>query len=245
MIRLEIALDDVAGAANAERAGADRIELCAGLGDGGTTPSIGLIRTVAQDLTSASLMVLIRPRAGDFVFTPAEVRVMLTDIREIRHRVPTAGFVIGALEPTGEIDVATTAALITECAGAPVTFNKAFDSTRDLARSLETLIGLGLHRVLTSGGRRVALDGADTIGQLVEQSGGRIGVIAGGSIRPHTAAALVDATGVTEVHLRAAAPRPSVSEWSNPEQDYSTATVTVTDGGIVRRMVTALEGARE
>ena len=244
MTLLEIALDDVAGAGVAEHAGADRIELCAGLGDGGITPSIGLIYTVADQLSSASLMVLIRPRAGDFVFTREEVRVMLADIKEIRHRVPTAGFVIGALEPLGDVDAKTTAALVAECAGASVTFNKAFDSTRDISRSLETLIDLGVHRVLTSGGRRSALDGVREIRHLVEQSGNRIGIMAAGSVRPNTAATLVAATGVTEVHLRAAVTRAGPSVWSNPEQDYGNATVSVTDDRIVRSMVTALEGVR-
>jgi copper homeostasis protein len=237
---LEIALDDVAGAGIAERAGAGRIELCAGLADGGTTPSIGLIRAVSEQLSAASLMVLVRPRAGDFVYTPEELRVMRADIRAVRAIAPGAGFALGALTPSGEIDTEALRVLLKEAAGAPVTFHKAFDSTRDLSRSLETLVELGVRRILTSGGRRTALEGTPAIRGLVERANGRITLIAAGSVRPGTAAALVAETGVTEVHLRAASVRKSASTWANPEQDYEDASTSTTDADMVRDMVRVL-----
>jgi copper homeostasis protein len=240
---LEIALADVAGAGIAERAGAARIELCAGLSDGGTTPSIGLVRQASAQLFSTTLMVLIRPRAGDFVYTADEVRVMRADIEAIRAAAPAAGFVIGALEPSGEVDLATISVLLADCEGAPVTFNKAFDSTPDIARSLDILIGLGVDRVLTSGGRRTALDGAAEIRGLIEQAAGRITMVAGGSVRADTVCELVANTGVTEVHLRAAIPRFSKILWSNPEQDYGNAVVSATDDATVRDVLRALTAA--
>jgi copper homeostasis protein len=237
---LEVALDDVGGAAIAEGAGAHRIELCAGLADGGTTPSIGLIRSAAVELTTATLMVLVRPRAGDFVYTPGELDVMLADVLAVRDAAPAAGFALGALTPTGDVDANALRALIAAAGDAPVTFHKAFDSTRDLDRSLDVLIEAGVARVLTSGGRRTAREGAPAIRRLVDRAAGRIVPIAAGSVRPDMVAALVEETGVSDVHLRAASERVSASVWSNPEQAYDGATTSTTDAAIVRDMARAL-----
>jgi len=242
---LEVALDDVGGAGIAERAGADRIELCAGLADGGTTPSIGLVSSAAAELTRATLMVLIRPRAGDFVYTRGELAVMVADIRAVRDHAPAAGFALGALTPDGEIDRDALAAMLDAAAGAPVTFHKAFDSTRDLARSLDVLVEAGVQRVLTSGGRRSALEGAAVIRRLVERAGTQLTPIAGGSVRPTNVAELVAATGVADVHLRAASDRVSASVWSNPEQSYDGAITSTTDAAIVRDMARALGAVAE
>jgi copper homeostasis protein len=240
----EIAVDDVAGGRAAEEAGAHRVELCAGLADGGTTPSIGFAREVAEQLKAVPLMVLIRPRAGDFVYTPEELRVMLRDIEALRD-VPVAGgigFVIGALEASGRIDVAAVSQLVSACADAPTTFHRAFDGTPDLARSLDTLVELGVSRVLTSGGRRTALEGAGVIRSLVDRAEGSLTVVAGGAIRADNVASVLTATGVTEAHLRAAVARPSVNEWSNPEQDYLAVEVSATDGDLIRTVLEAAVG---
>jgi copper homeostasis protein len=239
---VEIALDDVAGALIAEQSGAHRVELCSALADGGITPSIGLVREVAARL-SIPMMVLIRPRAGDFVYSPDEVRVMLADIEAVRSAAPSAGFVIGALEASGVIDVEAVRQLIDACGEASITFHKAFDSTPDLTASLETVIGLGAHRVLTSGGRRTALDGGAVLRALIEQAGDRVTIMAGGSIRAGNVGEVVASTGVTEVHLQAAGVRASVSTWSNPEQGYEAASVSATDGGVVRAVLAELERA--
>ncbi|MET4782890.1 copper homeostasis protein CutC [Glaciihabitans sp. UYNi722] len=239
MTLVEIALDDVAGARIAEQAGAGRIELCNALADGGITPSIGLVREVAARLT-IPLMLLIRPRAGDFVYSEQEVQVMLSDIESLRSAAPSAGFVVGALEASGAIDVEASRRLVDACGDAPVTFHKAFDSTRDLSSSLETVIDLGVQRVLTSGGRRTALEGASVLRTLVEQAGGRVTIMAGGAIRAENAGEVVSSSGVTEVHLQAAVQRPSVNSWSNPEQGYDAASVTATDPGVVRGVVAEL-----
>jgi copper homeostasis protein len=210
---VEICVDSVAGARVAESSGADRIELCAGLAEGGTTPSIGTIREALRAVNRIGVQVLIRPRGGDFIYDADEVDVMLADIAAIRALTvrggTEVGFVLGALTPAGDIDVPTTRRLLDACADAPITFHKAFDLTRDLSAALDVLTELGVHRVLTSGGHVRAIDGTDTLRALVAQSAGRINVLAGGGVRAANVAALVTATGVPEVHLRAARSVPS------------------------------------
>ena len=212
MTLLEVCLDDIEGAIVAELRGVDRIELCAGLVEDGTTPSIGTVQMVLRSVQRIGVHVLIRQRGGAFVFSDAEVDAMCADIAAIRALpVPDGvrlGFAIGALHADGTIDRDATGRMLAACGTAPVTFHKAFDSTPDLDEALDVLIELGIGRVLTSGGAATALGGADALARLVARSGGRIGILAAGGIRPHNAAEVVARTGVTEVHLRAAAPVP-------------------------------------
>jgi copper homeostasis protein len=208
--RVEICVDDLSGALAAEEAGADRIELCAALSEGGTTPSIGLIRAVLGRLRRIGVVVMIRPRGGNFQVTAEERAVMLADIAAIRAEphAPgvTVGFVFGVLDADGTVDVPTTRALVAASAGAPVTFHKAFDETADLPAALETLMALGVNRVLTSGGKATAEEGAAMLRALVTQSADRITVLAGGGVRAHNLRALLAETGVPDVHLRAMRP---------------------------------------
>jgi len=242
MTLLEIALDDVAGARLAEESGAGRLELCNGLADnGGTTPSAGFVHEVIASLREIPVMTLIRARGGDFVYSREELAVMRRDI-ELLRAAGSAGFVVGALTPDGEIDVPAVRALISAAGGAPVTFHRAFDSTRDLARSLDVLAGLGVSRILSSGGRGTALEGAETLRSLVERSAGHLVVIAGGRVRSDNVAEVVARTGVTEVHLRAARPQASWSRYANPSQPYDAAPVSVTDAAAVRLVAEALRG---
>lgn len=211
MTLLEICLDDIDGAITAERRGADRIELCAGLIEGGTTPSLGTVTTVLGRVERIGVQVLVRQRGGDFVFSATEVDAMCADI-EALLALPTPtgvrlGFVIGALNPDGTVDRDATRRMLAACGAAPVTFHKAFDETPDLDEALDTLIELGIGRVLTSGGPGSAADGAEALARLVRRSAGRIAILAAGGIRPHNAADLVARTGVGEVHLRAQAIR--------------------------------------
>ena len=209
---VEICVDSVAGARIAEAAGADRIELCAGLAEGGTTPSIGTIRAALRAVNRIGVQVMIRPRGGDFVYDTDEVDVMLADIAAILTLTAPdgvrVGFVFGALTPAGDVDVPTTRRLLDACAGAPTAFHRAFDLTRDLPAALDTLTELGVDRVLTSGGRARAIDATDTLRALVARSADRITVLAGGGVRATNVAELVTATGVPEVHLRAARTEP-------------------------------------
>lgn len=196
---LEVAVATARSAATAESAGAARVELCASLIEGGVTPSLGLLQTVRRTV-KFPIHVLIRPRGGDFLFDAAEIDAMLADIRLVRE-AGADGVVVGALDPEGNIDAALTALLIEVAQPLDVTFHRAFDLARDPAAALETLIALGVDRVLTSGQAPTALEGIGTIRALVGQAAGRIAIMAGGSVTPEAAARLVAETGVQEIHV--------------------------------------------
>lgn len=246
MTLVEICLDDLDGVAAAERGGADRIELCSALSEGGITPSLGTVAAALRQVTSMGINVLVRQRGGDFVFSEAEVSAMVDDIVAIRglpnpSGVPL-GFVIGALRPDGTIDVAATARMREACGDAPVTFHKAFDQTPDLPASLDDLIGLRVDRVLTSGGVATAADGAEKLAELVVRSRGRVTILAGGGVRPANVAELVLRTGVTEVHLRASEARPSASRAAGGQATvYDSGFRMVTSAAVVASVVAELE----
>lgn len=195
---VEAAVETLHSALAAERAGAGRLELCASLSDGGTTPSAGLIAAVAERVR-IPVFVLIRPRGGGFVYSDDEVGVMLRDIKLASNR-GVDGVVVGVLTPDNRPDVAHTRALIDAADGLPVTFHRAFDLTRSLPEALEHLIEAGVSRILTSGGEATALAGADVIAALVDQARDRIVVMPGGGIREHNVRELIARTHVSEVH---------------------------------------------
>jgi copper homeostasis protein len=197
---VEAAVETLEAALAAERAGADRLELCVNLDDGGTTPSTGLTAAVI-DATKLPVFVLIRPRAGDFVYSDEEIDLMLREV-EAAGIIGVAGIVTGALTSDHTVDAGQTRALIEAAAGLPVTFHRAFDSAINTPDALEQLIDLGVTRVLTSGGAPTALEGADVIAALVNQAGDRISIVAGGGIREHNVSELTRRTGVREVHTR-------------------------------------------
>jgi copper homeostasis protein len=204
---VEICVDDLAGALAAEAEGADRIELCSAMSEGGLTPSFGLVQAVLSRVRRVGVRVMIRPRGGNYVFSAEEVEVMLADIAAIRALPKVSGvaigFVCGALTNAGVIDVRAITRLKAACGGTPMTFHKAFDMARDLTAALDTLLGLGIRSVLTSGGKPTAEAGAETLAALVEQARGRVSIIAGGSVRAGNVRALLERTQVPEVHLRA------------------------------------------
>lgn len=207
---VEICVDDVAGVQAAERAGADRVELCASLVEGGITPSIGMVAQALEVASRIAVHVLIRPRGGDFAYDSDDLQVMLRDIAaigDLPRRVPV-GFVVNALTRAGQVDEPATRQLVEACAGLPVTFSRAFDETTDLAKSADTLAGLGVDRILTGGGRGPASGNLPDLRKLVDHTTGRIGILAAGSIRSQNVSAVVSATGATEVHLRAPQPDP-------------------------------------
>lgn len=200
MTLVEAAVETLDSALAAERAGADRIELCDNLSDGGTTPGAGLIAAVAER-TQLPVFVLIRPRAGGFVYSDDEFDVMIRDV-ELAGRMGIAGIVTGALTPDGRVDAERTHTLVKAAAGLPVTFHRAIDSAVDLPTALEEAIEAGASRVLTSGGAATALEGVDLIAALVDQARKRITIIAGGGIREHNVRDVIARTGVREVHAR-------------------------------------------
>jgi copper homeostasis protein len=200
MTIVEAAVETIEEALAAKRAGADRIELCANLGVGGTTPSAGLIASVVQQV-GHPVFVMIRPRGGDFVYAADEIDAMIEDIDRARP-LGIAGIVTGALRSDGSLDVESMRRLMSPAAGLPVTFHRAFDVVANRTEALEQVIDLGASRVLTSGGAATALDGVVAIAMLVDQAGERVSIMAGGKIREQNARDVIARTGVREVHAR-------------------------------------------
>ena len=199
---IEACVDSIDSAIEAELGGADRVELCGELLQGGVTASAGLIGGVC-DRIRIPVFALVRPRPGDFLYDDDELDVMLRDI-EIIRALNVEGIVIGALTRDGDIDIGTLYTLIAAAGDMNVTFHRAFDFVKDQRVALEALIELGVDRVLTSGGAPTALEGVELLAELVEQGGTDITILAGGSITASNVAEVVAASGVTEVHVRAA-----------------------------------------
>lgn len=206
-VTLEIAANSLASALAAQEGGADRVELCENLGEGGCTPSYGAL-AMARERLRIPLYVLIRPRAGDFLYDTLERETMLRDIA-MCARLGCDGVVIGALDADGVVDRTTCRELIEAAGPLEVTFHRAFDVAHDLDDALEAVIALGCERVLTSGGRASAPEGVDRIAALVHRAQGRIGIMAGAGITPDNVAAFVQRSGVREVHASAKAVRVS------------------------------------
>ncbi len=199
-ILVEACVETLEGSLAAEEGGAGRVELCASLDVGGLTPSDSLIRESVRR-SSIPVFVLVRPSPGSFVLSEPQLVQLAGQIRRVGD-LGAAGIVAGALTPEGTVDPHAVSAVLAAAHPLPVTFHRAFDEVVDQAAALEVLIRLGVSRVLTSGGAATAAGGASRIRALVDQAAGRIGVLAGGSVRAHNAEALVRETGVTEVHSR-------------------------------------------
>ncbi|HVX05825.1 MAG TPA: copper homeostasis protein CutC [Rhodanobacteraceae bacterium] len=198
---LEVAANSPASALAAEAGGAARVELCSALELGGLTPSYAAIAMAVARL-HIPVHVLVRPRAGDFVFDDAECELMRDDIG-ICESLGCAGVVIGALTADGDVDVPRCRRLMDAARGMSVTFHRAFDFARDPERALEAVIALGCGRVLTSGQAADALTGTPLIRKLVEQARGRITIMPGGGIDAYNIAAIAQATGAREFHASA------------------------------------------
>ncbi len=198
-ILIEAAVESLEAALAAAEGGAHRIELCADLAHGGTTPDVQLLRDSISQLT-VPIFVLVRPRAGDFVYTDAEHQAMLDQIERART-AGADGIVTGALTAQEQIAETSARELIAAARPLPVTFHRAFDACVDLPAALEQLIQLGVERVLTSGGAPTAPEGAARISGLVIQAERRIEILPGGGIDASNVARLVEGTGVHEVHF--------------------------------------------
>lgn len=200
-ITLEICIDSVEGALAAQAGGAQRVELCDNLLEGGTTPSGGMIALTRQQI-QIGLNVIIRPRGGDFCYSDLEFAVMQYDVNQAKQ-LGADGVVIGLLNPDGTVDKTRTAALIDLARPLSVTFHRAFDMAVDPQQALEELIDLGVDRVLTSGQESSALEGLDLITTLVQQAGNRIIVMPGGGVNERNIHKIVQQSGVREIHLSA------------------------------------------
>lgn len=198
---VEICVDSLQSAIAAEKGGAHRVELCANLMAGGTTPNLGLIELVRENL-SIDVNVMIRPRPGEFCYSNLEIAVMKRDI-EIIKKTGVNGIVVGVLKPNGDINKETLEELIEVAKPLPITFHRAFDMVRDPYESLDILIDLGVERVLTSGKENIAIDGIDLIKELVDKSKDNIIIMPGSGINEENVKHLILNTGVREIHLSA------------------------------------------
>lgn len=235
---LEIAANSLASALSAQAGGADRVELCSNLGEGGTTPSHGTL-AVTRDRLRIPLYALIRPRTGDFCYDDGEIEVMLRDI-EACVALGCDGVVIGALDMDGDVDVPTCRTLIAAAGPLGVTFHRAFDVARDQTRALQTIIELGCERVLTSGGEAGALAGAEHIAEFVQQAGSQIVVMAGAGINPRNVHEVAARTQAREFHASAGGLRVSASHHRNDGLQELSADWWEADASAVRAIADAL-----
>jgi copper homeostasis protein len=197
-MELEICVDSVESAVAAARGGAERIELCSALSEGGITPSAGMISAV-RAAAGIEFFIIVRPRGGNFVYSDHELDVMRKDILEAKSR-KVDGVVLGILTAENTVDLARTRELIQLARPLPVTFHRAFDVCPDMERALEDVIACGADRLLTSGGKSDAVKGMNAIAALQRQAGNRIRIMAGGGIRISNVRHIALATGIREVH---------------------------------------------
>ena len=232
---LELCVDSVAGLDVAAASAADRAELCSSLTVGGLTPSYGLLAAAAaKDLPC---FVLIRPREGDFCYNRREIDVIRRDIDTVRS-LKLAGVVIGASRPDGTLDEATLRQLVEHAAGMPAVLHRAIDLVPDFGAALETAIGLGFKRVLTSGGTPEAPAGAHIIRRLVDQAANRIEIMAGSGLTPDNVVQFVRATGVPAVHSSCSAA--ITNSQRTVALGFAPATSRSTDAKVVAAMLSAL-----
>jgi copper homeostasis protein len=242
-ITVEICVDSIASALAAARGGAHRLELCASLSEGGITPSAGMIATV-RSLVSIPVHVMIRPRGGDFCYSPEEFSAMKRDIA-IARQLRADGIVFGILNQDASIDLARCRELLDCARPMSATFHRAFDMSRDLTQSLTDLISLGFDRLLTSGGEQKVEDAIMVIASLRSLAADHIALIIGSGVNSDNVQRLIGQTGVREVHASARRIEPGpmryrntkVSLTSPPQFDCDRA---VADEAEVRNLVRAV-----
>jgi copper homeostasis protein len=240
---IEVCVEGIDGFLAAQRAGADRVELCASLVEGGITPSLGTVRAV-QRLAKIPFHVIVRPRGGDFLYSEAEFASMAADVAALRE-LGIAGVVVGCLTADGDIDEPRMRALVEAAGPLNVTCHRAFDMTRDASAALEALVRVGVGRVLTSGQRDTAVEGIDMLAELVRQAAGRIVILGCGALTPDNIGTVRAGTGLAEMHFAALKDVPSAMRFRNPhvgmggtdlDREYRT---TVTDEALVAATIAA------
>jgi copper homeostasis protein len=198
---LEICVESVDHAVAAERGGAHRIELCANLSSGGTTPSVALMQTARREVR-IPIHVLIRPREGDFCYSDDELEIMRNDIRAVKQ-FGMDGIVLGILNENGGVDIARTKVLVELSHPLPVTFHRAFDESKNLENSLEEVIHTGASRILSSAGQPRATDALPTLARLVQAARERISIMPCGGINSDNVLDIVRTTSAQEIHTSA------------------------------------------
>ena len=209
-ITIEAAVETIDDAEAATKGGADRLELCAALDLGGLTPTLGTLAEV-RAVSQLPVVVMIRPRGGDFVYDDRELRVMARDLEAFLPHRPAA-FVLGVLDASGRVNEAACRRLVGRAAGVPVVFHRAFDRTPDPIAALETCIDLGFARVLTSGREATGLAGSPAVRKLADAAAGRIELLPCGRVTAASAVEILRVTGCTQLHGSFAAPVPESGE---------------------------------
>jgi copper homeostasis protein len=201
MVALEVVCCSPDDAEKASALGVDRVELCAAIAEGGLTPSLGMT-VMARERCKAPLVAMVRPRESGFLYSETEIATMECDIDGLLE-AGADGVVFGVLKEDGRIDDVKCGRLLARTDTRETVFHRAFDLTPDAFEALDTLIDLGFTRVLTSGQKPTATEGADCIKQLIDRAAGRIEVLACGTIRPHNVRSVVQSTGCSQVHMGA------------------------------------------
>jgi copper homeostasis protein len=213
-MKAEVVVYNIASALGADAGGADRIELCDNPGEGGTTPSAGVVEVVRQHV-NLDVFAMLRPRGGDFCYTTYEFHAMKRDLSQFQ-KLSVDGVVFGMLLPDGTIDKKRCAELIQKAKPLKVTCHRAFDMTRDPFQALEDCIEVGFDRILTSGQQPQAIHGVDLIRELIIRANGRIAIMPGSGVNENTVAEIVARSGAQEVHFSAMANEPSKMTYINP-----------------------------
>jgi copper homeostasis protein len=211
LIKLEIVVYTIESALKAQEAGADRLELCADAGEGGTTPSYGAVEVLRQNI-SIDLYAMVRPRGGDFLYNNYEFHAMKRDIAQFQ-RLSVDGVVLGILTKEGRIDVKRCRELIERARPLKVTCHRAFDRASDPFEALEDCVEAGFDRILTSGQKSQAVEGIPLLAELANRAGKRIIIMPGAGVNETNAEAILTKTGVKELHFSAVAYRPSEMEY--------------------------------
>jgi len=243
-VQLEICAGSVESVRAAAQGGADRVELCAALSEGGLTPSHGLLCAALAE-TRLRTHVLIRPRGGDFVYSEAEADAMVRDVEHARS-LGAHGIAIGALTPAGLLDRPLLQRLIAAADGMALTFHRAFDLCLNPFQAIEEIIDLGFSRLLTSGLALSAEEGIPTLKRLVAMSAGRLSIMPAAGVSPTNAARILQATGAREIHasarsLRRSAMQPTAAVAKMGASDTDDSAWLETDASIVANLRAAID----
>ena len=214
--KIEICANSVESAVKAQEGGAYRVELCAGIPEGGTTPSFGDIRMARQLLQKTKLHVIIRPRGGDFLYSKLELDIMLHDIK-VARQLGADGVVFGCLTAEGNVDVPAMKMLMNAVGDMSVTFHRAFDMCKNPQEALEQIIALGCNRILTSGQEPNAVKGIPLLKKLVKQADGRIIIMPGCGVNPSNILQIAEETGASEFHFSGRSTYESGMIYRNPK----------------------------
>lgn len=238
-MKLEICANSVVSAIAAQEGGANRVELCENLNEGGTTPSYGTLFLTRQQV-NIDLYALIRPRAGDFLYSDLEFEIMKLDIQTCKD-LGYNGVVIGLLKPDGSIDIERTQKLVELASPMGVTFHRAFDSCNDPEKALEDVIACGCERILTSGLKNTAIEGVDTLSKLIEQAEDRLIIMPGSGVKSSNIKFLKELVPAMEWHASAKASIASQMYYQNSELQNMGNAVMQSDKHEVSELVSKLK----